>query len=41
MGTEEEKLKLVTRALDPRVHPFTKILSREKMDCRMKSGNDD
>jgi hypothetical protein len=26
---------LVTRGLDPRVHPF------KKMDCRIKSGNDD
>jgi hypothetical protein len=28
-------ISLVTRGLDPRVHPF-----REKMDCRVKPGND-
>jgi hypothetical protein len=28
-------ISLVTRGLDPRVHPF-----RKKMDCRVKPGND-
>jgi hypothetical protein len=28
-------ISFVTRGLDPRVHPF-----REKMDCRVKPGND-
>jgi hypothetical protein len=28
-------ISLVTRGLNPRVHPF-----RKKMDCRVKPGND-
>jgi hypothetical protein len=28
-------ISLVTRGLDPRVHPF-----RKNMDCRVKPGND-
>jgi hypothetical protein len=31
----------VTRGLDPRVHPFRKNFFANKMDCRVKPGNDD
>jgi len=31
-----KRFSLVMRGLDPRIHP-----SAKKMDCRIKSGNDD
>jgi hypothetical protein len=35
MFLSDRYISLVTRGLDPRVHPF-----RKKMDCRVKPGND-
>jgi hypothetical protein len=31
---------LVTRGLDPRVHPLRKDFFPKRMDCRVKPGND-
>jgi hypothetical protein len=31
----------VTRGLDPRVHPLRKNFFANRMDCRVKPGNDD
>ena len=35
-----DPFSVVTRGLDPRVHPLRKTHFAKKMDCRVKPGND-